>query len=73
MNREELTFLLSEIAEADLAEGSDMHDHPCHIAIRALDKCFEDIEYLQQIANKTVHGKSKRAQFLLKLNYNPSW
>lgn len=73
MNKTELTGLLSKIAEKDTIKGQDIHDHPCSVAIRALDGCFEDIELLQQIANKQVHGKSKKCQMLLGLSYWPEW
>jgi hypothetical protein len=73
MNKAELIDLLDKIAEKDLEAGSDIQDHPCVVAIRALEKCLDDIKYLQQIGNKTTHGKSKRAKMLLGLNYNPVW
>ena len=70
MNKEELIDLLAEIARKDLPEGQDIYDHPCSVAIRALSNCFDDIKLLRQIANKQIHGKSKKAQMLLGLNYS---
>lgn len=73
MNKTELTDLLLMIAQEDITEGVDIYDHPCLVAIRALDKCFEDIAFLKRIANNVSNIKSKRAQMLLKLRYNPEW
>lgn len=73
MNKAELTELLLEIAEKDTTGGHNIQDHPCSVAVRALDACFEDIRFLQRIANEKVHGKSKRAKMLLGLNYEPGW
>ena len=73
MNKDELISLLSEIAKEDTVESADEYDHPCSVAVRALDKCFDDITFLKRVANNVAHIKSKRAQMLLKLNYNPEW
>lgn len=73
MNKTELVNLLSEIAEKDTVEGHETQGHPCSVAIKALDTCFDDIKILQQIANKKVHGKSKKCQMLLGLSYGPEW
>ena len=70
MDKKELIALLAEIAEKDLAEGQDIYDHPCSVAIRALNNCFDDIKLLQQIANKQIHGKSKKCQMLMGLSYS---
>lgn len=40
MKKNELCELLSEIAENDLAEGTDIYDHPCIVAIRAIDRGY---------------------------------
>lgn len=58
MNREELTSLLSDLAENDLVQGADIYDHPCTVAIRAIDKCFDDIKSLRPSA---------------RMNYSPEW
>ena len=71
MNKEELIALLKEIAETDLADGSVIHDHPCSVAVRAIEQCFDDIEYLIPAVPK-MRG-SKRLQMLAGLTYNPSW
>ena len=71
MNRPELTELLEKVAEYDLEEGSKLRDHPCSVAIRALDKCFDDINALRSVAPKKQG--SERIQMLTGLSYNPSW
>lgn len=71
MNKKQLIDLLAEIAEKDLVQGCDIEDHPCCIAIRAIDQCFRDIETLRKIAPKKKGGK--RVQMLTGLGYNPSW
>ena len=35
MNREELIKLLVEIAKSDLADESELFNHPCIVAVRA--------------------------------------
>lgn len=71
MNRKELVELLQEVASYDLADGSNIYDHPCSVAIRAIDKAFEDIETLRRIAPKKTG--SKKVQMLTGLSHNPSW
>jgi len=73
MNKTQLIELLNELAEEDMAEGSEIYDHPCSVAIRALNKCFDDIKLLREISNGFHEGKSKRAKILLVTNYNPEW
>lgn len=70
LNKLELTSLLADIAEGDLAEGSDLFDHPCSVAIRAINQCFTDIKELQFIARGNEQNKSKS---LVRGVYNPSW
>lgn len=36
----ELEEILREMAVNDLAEGSDIDDHPCMVAIRAVEEAF---------------------------------
>ena len=38
MNRSELIELLTELALKDLSDGSDIYDHPCSVAIRAINQ-----------------------------------
>ena len=40
MNINELTDILVEIADKDSAEGTALFDHPCIVAIRAIDAAF---------------------------------
>lgn len=71
MNINELKELLTEIAEKDLDEGADILDHPCTVAVRAIDRMIEDISTLKEIAPK--RKGSKRVQMLAGLRYNPSF
>lgn len=73
MNKEELTTLLEELAIGDLADGANLDDHPCSVAIRALDQCFDDLNYMKQMVIGTQHKRSKRARRLILNTYNPSW
>jgi len=73
MNRAELIDLLWDIAVEDTVDYADIQDHPCSVAIRALDRCFEDVNLLKRVVSKEVHGKSKKCQILLGLNYDPEW
>ncbi len=71
MNIDELKELLEGIASEDLSDGSDLHDHPCTVAIRALDQCYEDIGILRRAFKNKQH--SKKVQVLLGLSYGPSY
>lgn len=73
MNKNELKEILNELAEKDLQDGADIHDHPCQVAIRAIDQCFDDINSLKSIINTGYGEKSKRMQSILKITYNPEW
>jgi len=73
MNKNELCELLTEIAEKDLELGCDLHGHPCSVAVRAIESCFADIEFLKSIANGRVPKCSKAARMLLGLSYSPTW
>ena len=73
MNIEELKAVLEEIAILDLADGSDIQDHPCSVAIRALDQCFDDVNTLRRMCAGNVNNKSKNVQVLVKMNYEPRW
>ena len=42
MENNELIELLNELAEKDLAEGADLFDHPCSVAIRELTRLTGD-------------------------------
>lgn len=71
MNKTELNEALADIAKKDLSDGADILDHPCAVAIRAINKAFEDIEILRKIAPKK--RGSKRVQMLTGLTYDPDW
>jgi len=40
MNINELTDILVDLADKDSAEGTALFDHPCMIAVRAIDAAF---------------------------------
>ena len=73
MNINELKELLEEMADKDLSDGSDIYNHPCSVAIRALDRCFDDINILRRMSEGRVSNKSKKVQVLVKSNYDPFW
>lgn len=76
MDRHELTDLLSKMAESDLVDGADIYDHPFSVAIRAINQCFDDINYLRGVIKRPYSGKSgmsKKARHMVELNYNPEW
>lgn len=57
MNKEKLIKVLTEIVKRNLSEGKNIENHLCSIAIKALDKCFDDIRFLKRIINNTAHKK----------------
>ena len=73
MNKEQLVELLKEVAKNDLSDGMDIFDHPCTVAIRAINQSFDDIECLKRVALDKSNAKSKKVMMLLKLNYNPNY
>jgi len=73
MNRPELIELLQELVESDLVVGSNIYDHPCAVAIKAINQCFDDIKFLQGIAKGNERNKCKRIQVMVKGIYDPSW
>ena len=73
MNKEQLTDLLTDLAKKDIAEDTDILDHPCMVANRAISQCFEDVDYLKRLISGSANKKSKKAQFMLNLNYDPNW
>lgn len=72
MKKDELIKLLQSLADADTNEGHDVNDHPCCVAIRAIEMCFDDIKSLRRAANKEIKF-SKKVEMLIKLEYNPDW
>lgn len=71
MNKAELIELLDQIAERDLEDGADIFYHPCTVAVRAINRAFEDIKILQSIAPRK--RGSKQVQMLTGLSYDPTW
>lgn len=71
MNKTELIELLESIAAGDTADDANIADHPCSVAVRALNQCFEDINTLR----RTVHVKSssKMLTTLRTMKYKPEW
>lgn len=70
MKKDELIELLSNLASEDLAEGGKLEDHPCIVACKALNECFEDIEGRNRIIERfyKINGESKIYD-----PYNPEW
>jgi hypothetical protein len=73
MEKQELTTLLDALAIDDLADGADLRDHPCSVAVRALNQCFDDLNYMKRIVIGVQHKGSKKARTLIVNTYNPSW
>lgn len=69
----EIKSLLGEIAKNDLNEGSDIYDHPCSVAIRALDGCLEDIGHLKDIILGRTIVNSKKSTVLVQMPYRPTY
>lgn len=73
MNKSELVELLETMAKKDLTDGADISDHPCSVAIRAINQSFDDIEFLKRIISGAANKQSKRAYTIRGLTYNPTW
>lgn len=71
MSKAELVELLENIAVNDLVPGADLFDHPCSVAVRAINQAFSDIASLQRVAPKRTG--SKHMQHLIGLSYDPNW
>ena len=72
MNKTELIDLLESIAEVDTLDTSKRHDHPCSVAVRAINKCFDDIGTLKRQV-KRHSSQSKKVQTLIAMSYDPEW
>ena len=72
MNRSELDKNLNELAAGDLEPGHDINDHPCMVAIRAMDSLHKDIESLRAIVTNK-HSGSKRMQTLIRMGHTDSY
>ena len=74
MQKAELMELLMELARKDQVKGTKLSDHPCVVAMRAIDRTFDDINFLLKIARGATYlTKENRGQFLIKLTYNPDF
>ncbi len=78
MNKEELIKYLLKIAVEDARQCTvdEIEDHPCTIAIRALNQCFEDINTLRfsgRLTQDQWKCLSPEDQNLHDEPYNPEW
>lgn len=76
MNKTDLVELLEGLAQKDLEPGESLFDHPCSVAVRAIEQSFSDIKTLQTTININLQNKSglsKRVQMLTGLSYNPTY
>ena len=73
MNKKELVELLQDIAGKDLSTDSVIYDHPCSVAVRAIEQYEEDIALLRSIIKGNESPLSERAQAIIKSNYQPAW
>ena len=71
MNRQELKCLLECIAEEDVSQGSNIGDHPCPVAIMAIDKAFDEVNILRKLIPNGSY--SKKVNMIIGLNYDPKW
>lgn len=58
MKISELKLILSELAQKDLVDGSDIYDHPCSVAIRVIDA----------LHSQTDDHKGKADFYIYKIN-----
>jgi len=58
MKDSELIEILGEVAEIDLADGSDIYDHPCSCAIRRINE-------LKKLNKKHISKLKKLIEFKL--------
>ena len=76
MNKTELIELLEDLAIGDCHPTSDIDDHPCSVAIRALNQCFEVIKTLQGYCPRQTyasHNAPKTKVLLVETDYDPRW
>ncbi len=74
INLNQLICKLEDLANGDLTEGSDIYDHPCSVAIRAIESARDDIEYLKLVLKGKRNIDCKRAQVLIKTStYTPKF
>ena len=67
MKRADLITLLQDLAKNDLADGNDIHDHPCSVAVREIEKHASDVRLLVDIINDRALADSKRAATLISM------
>lgn len=73
MNIDTLKELLAVLAEKDLSADANLHDHPCSVAVRAIDSYRDDASFLRGIVNGRNIKTSKRAITLLKMGCNDNF
>ena len=73
MNKNDLIKLLEELSKNDLSSGSDVYDHPCSVAVRAINQYSDDVAHLCQVVRGDLMGHPKRTQKLISNAYNPNW
>ena len=73
MNKQELVEILEEIAEIDVVAGTEISNHPCSVAVRAINRAFDDMDFLRRVANGKIPKNSKRAQVMLGCPYSPEF
>ena len=73
MTKDELQDQLRTLAGSDLSDGADIHDHPCVVASRAIDQCFEDVNFLKDMVRRPELARSKKGRMITGLSYSPSW
>jgi len=77
MKKKELIELLSQLATEDLAEDCKLEDHPCSVAIRAIEQCFEDIDSLRGYIEGSGYEMPLLGEISFQPNpttpYNPEW
>lgn len=71
MYKNELIVALKDLAKKDLTDESNIFDHPCSVAVRALDQAYYDIEELRSLAKSGRY--CKRHKVLVETPYNPQW
>ena len=77
MNKDELIAALTLIAAQDTICNPGILDHPCTVAIRAINQCFEDIEslrgYIEGAGFEMPTLGDESFQPIPTTPYNPEW
>lgn len=73
MKKEELIELLDALAEEDAVDIASVPDHPCSVAIRAINKCFDEITKRDiEILGLHLNGTFPNSAYIM-LPYTPEW